>query len=165
MRRIITAIIGMAALSAADAPAAFAGDATPSAPVAASPCVHCYFPERWTANWTGFYIGGDLGGAWTSNTATWNPLPSPLAFGVFPITASNSGSGFIGGFHAGYNYQFAPTWIVGLEGDWSWTRAHDSFTQPMAQDPPPVILPGSFTTMSTTLDWLSSLSGRFGYLV
>ena len=36
-----------------------------------------------TYSWTGFYIGGDIGGLQTSNTATWNPLPSPIAFGEY----------------------------------------------------------------------------------
>lgn len=34
-----------------------------------------------------------------------------------------------GGFHAGYNYQFAPIWVAGIEGDWSRAHASGSFTQ------------------------------------
>jgi len=59
-------------------------------------------------SWTGFYIGGDVGGAWTTNTATWTPLPlgpfPPITnFGVNAISASNDGSSFLGALHAGYN--------------------------------------------------------------
>jgi outer membrane immunogenic protein len=78
-------------------------------------------------SWTGLYVGGDLGGAWTSNTATWTPLPlgpfPPIAnFGINSISASNGGSSFLGALHAGYNWQFVPTWVTGIEGDWSWTK-------------------------------------------
>ncbi|WP_291573173.1 outer membrane beta-barrel protein [Bradyrhizobium sp.] len=116
-------------------------------------------------NWTGFYVGGDVGGAWTSNTGTFSPLPSPIDFGIFGISASNGGSGIIGGFHAGYNWQFTPTWIAGIEGDWSRSKARGSFSQVMSFDPPPGILANSFVNMSSTLDWLASIRGRLGYLV
>jgi outer membrane immunogenic protein len=124
-------------------------------------------PPAPVASWTGFYVGGDIGGAWTSNTGTWTPLPSPAAFGANINTGGNGGASAIGGFHAGYNYQFAPTWVAGLEGDWSWSAAKGSFRQVWTALPPfppgPVV--GSFTNMSSKLDWVSSLRGRFGYLV
>jgi outer membrane immunogenic protein len=116
-------------------------------------------------SWTGFYIGGDIGGAWTSNTGTWTTLP-PAALGAFPNTGSDGGSNFIGGFHVGYNWQFAPTWVVGVEDDWSWTKAGGSFMQPWnGIGPPPGPVAGSLTVMSSRLDWVSSLRARFGYLV
>jgi outer membrane immunogenic protein len=115
------------------------------------------------ASWTGFYVGGDLGGAWSNSNDTWDPLPSPIAFGEFGATGGNSGTAVIGGVHAGYNYQFAPAWVAGVEGDWSWTKAGGSFSQSVMVDPPP----GSCCqlTMGSKLDWVSSLRGRFGYLV
>ena len=117
-----------------------------------------------TYSWTGFYIGGDIGGLQTSNTATWNPLPSPIAFGKSPSTGGTGGSSFVGGLHAGYNWQFAPTLVTGIEGDWSWTKASGSFSQPWIGIPPPN-LPGAVTNMSSTLDWMSSIRARLGYLV
>lgn len=123
-------------------------------------------PAPLASNWTGFYIGGDIGGAWSRNTGTWSPLPSELAFGAFGISGGNGGNGFIGGFHAGYNWQFAPTWVAGIEGDWSWTKARGSFSQVWSADPPPGSGPvGSFTSMSSTLDWLASVRGRLGFIV
>jgi len=70
-------------------------------------------------DWTGFYVGGQAGGGWFKNNAAWNPLPSPGTFGAFPIAASDRGSGFIGGAYGGYNWQFGPDWVAGVEGDWS----------------------------------------------
>jgi outer membrane immunogenic protein len=115
--------------------------------------------------WTGFYAGANVGGAWSSNNALWSPLPSSAAFGEFPIAGNTGGSSAIGGFQAGYNWQFAPTWVVGLEGDWSWAKTGGSFNAPWVTNPGSVTVPGSFTSMSSTLDWVSSLRARLGYLV
>jgi outer membrane immunogenic protein len=144
------AVIGFASVThAADMPV----KAPPSPPPVAAP------------SWTGFYIGGDLGGAWTRNTGTFNPLPTPAAFGFNPATGGDGGSAFIGGFHAGYHYQFAPAWVAGLEGDWSWTSAGGSFSQPWITFPAGPVFPTANSTVSSRLDWVSSLRGRFGYLV
>jgi outer membrane immunogenic protein len=118
-------------------------------------------------NWNGFYVGANVGGAWSNNDALWSPLPSSAAFlgGIFPIAGNTGGSSAIGGFQAGYNWQFAPTWVVGLEGDWSWAKTGGSFNQPWVTNPGSVPVPGSFTTMGSTLDWVSSLRARLGYLV
>jgi outer membrane immunogenic protein len=116
-------------------------------------------------SWTGFYVGGNAGGAWSSNNALWTPLPSSSAFGVFPIAGDTGGSSAIGGFQAGYNWQFAPTWVAGIEGDWSWANTGSSINQQWATNPAAVAVPGSSTSMSSTLDWVSSLRARLGYLV
>jgi outer membrane immunogenic protein len=122
-------------------------------------------------SWTGFYVGGDVGGAWTTDPATWTPLPlgpfPPITnFGVNAISAGNGGPGFLGALHAGYNWQFASTWVTGLEGDWSWTKAGGSFTQPWTVFGTGAAEPaGDLTTMSSTLDWMASLRARFGYLI
>jgi outer membrane immunogenic protein len=115
-------------------------------------------------SWTGFYVGGDVGGLWSSNTGTWNPLPSPAAFGFNPISGGNGGSSIIGGLYGGYNWQFAPTWVAGIEGDWSWAKTSGSFTQTWTLFGTTIPIPTSFTNMSSTLDWVSSLRARLGYL-
>jgi outer membrane immunogenic protein len=116
-------------------------------------------------DWTGYYIGADAGAAWASTRATWNPQPSPAAFGAFPISATDRGTGFVGGGHIGYNSQFAPDWVAGVEGDWMWTRAGGSFKDPWIADPPFVAAAGAETTMGSHVDWLASARGRFGYLL
>jgi outer membrane immunogenic protein len=109
--------------------------------------------------WTDFYAGVNVGGAWSSNNALWSPLPSSAALGVFPIAGDIGSSSAIGGFQAGYNWQFAPTWVVGLEGDWSWARTGSSFNAPWTTNPGAAPVPGSFTSMSSTLEWVSADSG------
>ena len=54
---------------------------------------------------------------------------------------------------------------VGLEGDWSWANAGGSFDQPWVFNPGGGAVPGSFTSMSSRLDWISSLRARLGYLI
>lgn len=61
-------------------------------------------------SWTGFYIGGNAGIA-TAQTRG-SSLSSP-----FPAQIDDHGRGFAGGAQAGINWQFAPNWVVGLEGD------------------------------------------------
>ena len=80
-------------------------------------------------NWTGFYIGGDIGAAnqtrnFTSNFSQPDSESAP-ANNVQHNSFSNTS--FIGGIHAGYNWQFAPNLVAGVEGDWQWLRSNHSF--------------------------------------
>src|ERR1700740_116235 len=60
-------------------------------------------------NWTGFYIGGHVGGAFSSGH-NFNGL----------ATGNNGNGRFLGGLQGGADYQFAPNWVVGLEAQYSW---------------------------------------------
>jgi opacity protein-like surface antigen len=117
------------------------------------------------SSWAGFYVGGDAGAAWFSDPSTWNPLPDPVTFGVFPNSANDGGVAFLGGAHVGYNDQIMPDWVVGLEGDWSWSKAGGTSTAPWITDPGSVAVPGAQTTISANLNWIASARGRLGYLV
>ena len=59
-------------------------------------------------NWTGFYIGGHLGGAFSGGN-NFNGL-----------VLSDYSARVLGGVQAGADYQFAPNWVVGVEGQYSW---------------------------------------------
>src|ERR1700688_2575459 len=59
-------------------------------------------------NWTGFYIGGHVGGAFSGNN------------GFAGTTNNNSDGRFLGGVQVGADYQFAPNWVLGIEGQYSW---------------------------------------------
>jgi outer membrane immunogenic protein len=90
-------------------------------------------PPAVVSDWSGFYLGAQVGGQWNDNSWTTNcinaggpPLGtcgSPLSLIAFPgapdATAGQSfkNSGFRWGFYGGYNYQFAPRWLAGVEGD------------------------------------------------
>jgi len=72
-------------------------------------------PQAPVYNWTGFYIGGNVGYGWSHRDFT-NTLGSTL--GAVQRTATNSGSdsghGGLGGCQIGYNYQFSGNWVVGI---------------------------------------------------
>ncbi|MDB5617147.1 outer membrane beta-barrel protein [Tardiphaga sp.] len=64
-------------------------------------------------NWTGFYIGGHVGGAFRGND---NNL----------LGGSNDGT-FMGGVQGGYDYQFAQNWVMGLEANYSFLNTSSNF--------------------------------------
>jgi outer membrane immunogenic protein len=97
-------------------------------------------------NWTGFYIGGNLGGVWESGTLT-------DSFG--PTSFSNSRSGFIGGGQIGYNWQVAPQFVLGVEWMFDGTD--------LRSDSGPVTVGGEFLSASEHVNWLTTVAARFGY--
>jgi outer membrane immunogenic protein len=92
-------------------------------------------------NWTGFYIGGHIGGAFSGDNN----------FGGL-TTGNNSNGRFLGGLQAGYDYQFAPNWVLGIEGQYSW----------LANNNNSVIFPGGFAYTNDQRG-LGSVTGRIGY--
>ena len=68
-------------------------------------------------DWTGFYVGGHIGGGWGTKDVF-----DPSQGGV--LIASGNVSGFLGGVQAGYNYQVNNWLVLGVEGDFSWADVH-----------------------------------------
>ncbi len=85
-------------------------------------------------NWTGFYIGGHLGGGFGGDNS---------------ILGS---SRFLGGVQGGADYQFAPNWVAGVEAQYSWTSSNNNS----------LAFPGGFVASSNS-DQLGSVTGRLGY--
>jgi hypothetical protein len=116
---------------------------------------------------TGFYFGGDVGGAFSSSNATWDPpsyscytvssvCADAVGFGPGAASGGTGGSAFAGGLLAGYNVQIANSWVAGIEGDWTGMRVGGSFTQPWVGP----LTTGGTTTLSSELEWALSLRGR-----
>lgn len=117
-------------------------------------------------SWTGFYVGGHIGGGWTSGSnIIGDPLPSPVAYGFVQKSIDTDGRGAVGGGQIGYNWQVAPTVVLGLEADFSWSGVRGSGrVGPIESIPPGAsYVPGSFATASQDVDWLGSIRGRLGY--
>ncbi len=121
-----------------------------------------------SASWTGFYVGGDIGLRSTEADIT----TDVVAFGTFPfnnvgrITSEPiNGTAFRFGAYAGYNWQFAPSWVAGVEGAVGW--ANKSVTLNGVFLPGSALLmagdPSALLTSRTT--WDGSIRGRLGYLV
>ena len=105
-------------------------------------------------NWNGFYIGGNLGGAWESGTLTDNFTGASF---------SNTRSGFIGGGQIGYNWQVAPQWVLGVEWMFDGTDIRSNtgtVTVPVGNP----IGPTTFSA-SAKVDWMTTVAARFGYAV
>jgi outer membrane immunogenic protein len=102
MKKFLLATVALVVLGAATAPALGADlGARPyynKAPAYVGPLY----------NWTGFYLGGHLGGAF-SGSNNFNGL-----------VLSDYSARLLGGLQAGADYQFAPNWVVGAEGQYSW---------------------------------------------
>jgi outer membrane immunogenic protein len=94
-------------------------------------------------NWTGLYIGGNLGGAWETGT---------LSDSLFGGSISNNRSGFIGGGQVGYNWQLYPQFVLGVEWMFDGTDISSNAT-------------GPFLSASQRVDGMSSVAARFGYAV
>jgi outer membrane immunogenic protein len=111
-------------------------------------------------SWTGFYIGVHGGAAWQS-TPGWNFTdPNGIFLGV--NLGGSSALGAVAGLQVGYNWQFTSVWVVGAEGDFSWTSLSDHRTAALFL-PPASPLGGSSVAMSSNPEWLSSLRAKIGY--
>jgi outer membrane immunogenic protein len=115
-----------------------AADLPPAAPARAPAA---YVPVAAPVyNWTGFYIGGNVGAGFANSS--WTDF-----FGGSNDTFSRDG--FIGGGQVGANVQFDAL-VLGIEGDFDWTGLKGS-----GQD--------SFgNTINTNTQWTSTVTGRVG---
>lgn len=114
-------------------------------------------------NWTGFYIGGHGGIGW-GRTPDQSMTNASVLVDINPTTFVGSSKSFgVGGFQAGYNWQFNPAWVIGLEGDFSWGK----FGSTNSLGPPimtgAVLNPCCSLAMSNNSRWLASVRGRVGY--
>jgi len=116
-------------------------------------------PPPTAYTWTGFYIGVHAGGAWVSQNDSF--FQSPVGFAVFdPVSLrTGTGLGFAGGFQGGYNWQFAPAWVLGVEGDLSSiSQGNNATVSTLTSGGVPQA--GHGLGMNSNLDWLSSARGR-----
>jgi len=86
-------------------------------------------------NWTGFYIGGHIGGGFAGD----NSLQS-------------SDARFLGGVQGGFDYQFASNWVIGAEAQYSWLNGGSNG----------ILFPGG-TLVTGSNNQLGSVTGRLGY--
>lgn len=148
MRRLLLASAACTALAVGPALAADLGRPVYKAPVLSPAAIY---------SWTGFYVGinGGIGG---------DQFKYPLVASGGNVAVSGEADthsmGGFGGGQIGYNWQFAPTWVAGLEadiqgGDIDGTVGIDA------------AFPGGSLSASggSKLDWFGTVRGRIGYLV
>lgn len=165
--------LGTLAALALSAPAsAIAADL----PVKARP-----MPVAVVYNWTGFYVGGNVGYSWgrdpyevagTSSVRTRQfrafGLPAEtlisdvtVAGPAFASSGTANIDGAVAGGQAGYNWQ-SNMWVFGLETDFQWTGQRGSTSFCLIAGCPV----GSFTANADyKLQWFGTFRGRAGWLV
>src|SRR5258708_25307578 len=62
--------------------------------------------------WTGCYVGTHVGGGWADE-----PITAPAI--VPGVSVTGHTAGVLGGGQVGCNLQFAPNWVIGIEGEGS----------------------------------------------
>jgi outer membrane immunogenic protein len=115
-------------------------------------------------NWTGFYVGGQVGGASYEPSCTSDPL-GPCTVLDFPgaqHTGGLSSASFIGGGKIGYDYQWGPV-VLGVGGEFDWTNLHGTDQTTASISIPESFLAGDTFTASAKIDWLVSARGRIGW--
>jgi outer membrane immunogenic protein len=142
-------ILGVALLCGIAAGQAFAADLPPAPPVYKAPAVYAPPPQF---SWTGFYIGGNLGGGRNHGSVA-------DSFGLFNWGVNNQTT-FVGGGQVGANYQFN-SFVVGVEGDFDWFANNNNSGGGTAIPG----LAGATTTISGSNNgrWLTTVTGRLGY--
>jgi len=113
-------------------------------------------------NWTSCFVGGHLGGGFAQNDITDPVLLVQDSFlgaasTIGATTASPSPSGVLIGGQIGCDYQFASSWVVGIEGAVSGSTMSGSTTVGLPLGNPDT----AFVKAST--DFLPSVTARVGY--
>ena len=143
--KAILAGVALAAVIGAG-PAVAADLSRPPPPIVKAPVMAPIF------SWTGFYIGGNIGGAWAQHNFTFDNL------------SFNNGSNnavFIGGGQVGGNYQFN-NFVIGVEGTFDWA-ANNNNNNVGVVVPAGILGIGPHTLQVTANDkWIATLAARLG---
>jgi outer membrane immunogenic protein len=107
-------------------------------------------------NWAGFYLGANGGYGWDPTNVSFNPgtfgaivfAPGFIPTSGAPVGLSVHPKGWLGGVHAGYNWQ-AGTWIYGLEADVDAANMNGSTAAP-------------FSVVGTEFGDAAAISGNLG---
>jgi len=133
--------LGSAAFFLLSAGAVIAADMPVKAPVYKAPAP--------VYSWTGWYAGANFGTG-ISQSRVFAPSLTPGG-----DTLDLNKASFTGGLQAGYNWQFNPNWLAGIEGDIGYlgiNRQYTDWNQPTG------------TQVGLKTSWYSTLRARFGYV-
>jgi outer membrane immunogenic protein len=128
-------------------------------------------------NWTGFYIGGNVGYGWgrartdgdlsgTQNVSTFRTASNTLLTSVTtplagsPLIGRSDVDGFVGGGQAGYNWQQG-NWLYGLEADIQGSDQRGSGNVCTIAGCP---AGSTIFAANYKLDWFGTVRGRIGFL-
>ena len=121
------------------------------APTAVPP--PAYLPPVY--NWTGFYVGGNIGAGWSGLSDTNTNFSDTLGSTFSAATNAQ----FLGGGQVGVNYEFANGIVIGAEAMFDWLSNSQNATV-TATDPTGTVAANIGTSNAR---WLTTVSGRLGY--
>jgi outer membrane immunogenic protein len=101
-------------------------------------------------NWSGCYLGAHAGGAWGRKEFA---DPTGLNFAPPGESVAVDVSGWIGGGQIGCDYQFAPSWVAGVEVDFSFADVKGNVVDPFFDN----------KNLYARTHWLATATGRVGY--
>lgn len=143
----VTSLVGAMILGAPALAADLPVKAPPKAP--AAPAI--------TYNWTGVYLGGNVGGGWGRKNWTFLQTVSPGLCGGLPSCPFDEGGhsvdGWLAGGQVGFNWQTG-RWVLGAELMWDWADLSGQHNNPAA--------PGN-DILRSQVDSVGLVTGRIGY--
>jgi outer membrane immunogenic protein len=114
-------------------------------------------------DWTGFYVGGHVGGGWADQGYTVTDDSNGGA-GIFgggefangTVLNKSHPSGVLGGVQGGFNWQFNNV-VLGVEGEYTWTglRGESRTADPSGS--------GLILHSHDRIDEIATVTGRVGY--
>jgi len=116
-------------------------------PASPPPTIPAYIPF----SWTGLYIGGNLGLAWTQSHGFTDSLGN-----TFSDVTENPV--FAGGGQVGANYQFNYWLVVGVEADFDWMSNNNNQSDGVS-------IGTNIIKVSATERWITTLAARVGVAV
>jgi outer membrane immunogenic protein len=146
MRKCFGQLVALAVASFLGATsAAVAADL--SLPPLASPAIPAVY------DWTGFYVGGNLGAGW-----------SGISDSNFSDTLGSTFTGatntqFVGGGQVGVNYQFRSGIVIGAEAMFDWSPV--SHNNPVTATDPTGAVGANIGVLDAR--WLTTATGKLGY--
>ena len=122
-------------------------------------------------SWTGFYVGANVGYGWghfendlhsfAPNSTTGSTVCSAGAVCI-NLSNTNGLNGVIGGGQIGYNWQFDPKWVLGIEADFQGSDQKVDQISQFAFSPGGIPSTG-FLTINDKLNWFGTVRGRLGF--
>ncbi len=161
MKKLALAISVLAISSASALAADLPAPVYTKAPVVAPVAVY---------DWTGFYVGGNIGYSWGRSSDT-SSLTNGAGTVLFADTDKTNLDGVVGGGQIGYNWQ-VQNWLWGLEADiqGSDEKGNHAYLCAIGICTPGAVVavaPGPAVPLSLNqkIDWFGTVRGRIGVLV
>jgi outer membrane immunogenic protein len=125
-------------------------------------------------NWTGWYAGVNVGASFGNVKTDFDHAGGTVVINGVSRTSSGFSEsnteypdGFMGGGQIGYNWQYSPLIVVGVEADFQGAveKDHNTLTHPFEHQPDGFLVTGTVVTdYSTQIDWFGTVRARIGYV-